>query len=348
MKKDVIVVGAGIFGCSAALELKKRGYNVRIVEKGKEILGGATKFNHNRIHYGYHYPRSIETARQSLLSLSSFLIEYGKSVKANFYNYYAIAEENSMVSANKYEIFCSEMGISYAPVDLNSEIINNKLLSANYLVNEPIYDCDILQSLVEKKLNDEGIRVDLNTDIRDINVTGETIIINCSYSALNDVNTHFGAGEIKGKYQDVLIPVIKWEHEPIGLTVMDGPFCSIMPRGFNKNEFLVYHVVEGVFETDCSSFKLNENEFKKISERILEKSSIYYPFLKDVEVIDYWKSKRFVPDNSTTDSRTSQIFISPHLKNYISVFSGKVSTAVSIAKVIANYLDSGEIKEMYV
>ena len=30
-------------------------------------------------------------------------------------------------------------------------------------------------------------------------------------------------------------------HEKIGLTIMDGPFCSVMPKGNNKNEFLLYH-----------------------------------------------------------------------------------------------------------
>ena len=31
------------------------------------------------------------------------------------------------------------------------------------------------------------------------------------------------------------------KHNQVGLTIMDGPFCSIMPRGNNKDEFLLYH-----------------------------------------------------------------------------------------------------------
>ena len=30
-------------------------------------------------------------------------------------------------------------------------------------------------------------------------------------------------------------------HEKLGLTIMDGSFCSVMPKGNNKNEFLLYH-----------------------------------------------------------------------------------------------------------
>ena len=43
------------------------------------------------------------------------------------------------------------------------------------------------------------------------------------------------------KFQDVIVPIFKMKHSPIGLTIMDGPFCSIMPRGNRKNEFLLYN-----------------------------------------------------------------------------------------------------------
>ncbi len=348
MKNEVIIIGGGVFGCSIAIELARKGKKIRLIEKNNDILLGATKHNHNRIHFGYHYPRSIETAKQSLLSLSSFLLEYADSVKGNFLNYYAVAKEFSMVSPEKYEDFCNELGVSYKPSLLTNQLINNELLSANYKVDEPIYDCDNLRNLIYDKLRSSNVQLELNTDIKDINVEGCDLIVNCSYSALNEVNRHFGEEEIVGKYQDVLIPVIKWNHEPIGLTVMDGPFCSIMPRGFNKSEFLVYHVVEGVLsahETDFVPPKIDEVE---VSKRIIEKSAIFYPFLKDVEIINFWRSKRFIPSNSSTDSRLSQIFVSKKSQNYISVFSGKVTTAVSIAKTISNYLETGKLRETYV
>ncbi len=49
----IAVVGAGIFGCSIALELDKCGYEVILFEKEEDILLKASKHNHNRIHYGY-------------------------------------------------------------------------------------------------------------------------------------------------------------------------------------------------------------------------------------------------------------------------------------------------------
>ena len=51
--------------------------------------------NHNRIHFGYHYPRSIDTAKQSILGLSSFAMEYNDCIISDFENYYCISNTNS-------------------------------------------------------------------------------------------------------------------------------------------------------------------------------------------------------------------------------------------------------------
>ena len=88
----VLVVGGGIFGCSISLELSKSGFDVTLIEKDSDIMGNASKQNHNRIHYGYHYPRSIETATQSLDGLLSFLMTYKESIINNFPNYYSVAK----------------------------------------------------------------------------------------------------------------------------------------------------------------------------------------------------------------------------------------------------------------
>ena len=59
---NVLIVGAGIFGCSIAHELSKNKINVTIVDSNSDIMLNASKNNHNRLHLGFHYPRSKETA----------------------------------------------------------------------------------------------------------------------------------------------------------------------------------------------------------------------------------------------------------------------------------------------
>ena len=65
------IIGGGIFGVSAAVNLADK-FEVTLFEQKNDLLLGATYANHNRHHYGFHYPRSIETAEQCLNSISTF------------------------------------------------------------------------------------------------------------------------------------------------------------------------------------------------------------------------------------------------------------------------------------
>ena len=47
-----------------AIELSKIGYKVTIIDKNENILMGASHATHNRIHLGYHYPRSVDTIKE--------------------------------------------------------------------------------------------------------------------------------------------------------------------------------------------------------------------------------------------------------------------------------------------
>ena len=54
------------------------------------------------MHLGYHYPRSIETAKQSLDGLITFLTNYKDAIVSHFPNYYMIAKWNSHVTSKEY------------------------------------------------------------------------------------------------------------------------------------------------------------------------------------------------------------------------------------------------------
>ena len=61
----IAVVGGGLFGVTVSLKLSEF-YDVTIIESNPTIMENASKCNHNRLHFGYHYPRSYKTAKQTL------------------------------------------------------------------------------------------------------------------------------------------------------------------------------------------------------------------------------------------------------------------------------------------
>ena len=79
----IAVVGAGIFGVTAAWKLASLGHNVDLYEREKEILQAASGINQYRLHMGYHYPRSDETAMDSKIGAQVFQEEYGECIIKN-------------------------------------------------------------------------------------------------------------------------------------------------------------------------------------------------------------------------------------------------------------------------
>jgi len=73
---DVAVIGAGIFGCMAAIRLREAGHRVTLFERRDGILQGASLNNQNRLHLGFHYPRSPETTAQCAKGFAAFAREF--------------------------------------------------------------------------------------------------------------------------------------------------------------------------------------------------------------------------------------------------------------------------------
>ena len=339
--KKIAIIGAGIFGCSIALELDKEGFEVVLFEREDDIMLKATKNNHNRIHYGYHYPRSIETTKQSLDGMISFLSNYSEAVLFGFKNYYSIAKHNSLVSVSQFKEFCKEAGIGYKIEFPDKEIMNPDLIAESFLVEEPIYDWTKLQSIVKSKIKKSNIKLNLNSDFLQSNESFD-FLINCTYSNINEICKHMNVREFNFDLQDVIIPIFKSNRSRIGLTVMDGPFCSVMPKGFEDNKFLLYHAKYSVLESsNLHLFPQKKNtDINANVKVIMEDAKRYYPFLQNVEIIDYWRTHRAIPVTSN-DQRLSEIMTYSENPNFITVFSGKVTTAVKIAKQIKMGIYSG-------
>jgi L-2-hydroxyglutarate oxidase LhgO len=96
---DFLIIGGGIFGVYAAIYFAKSGYSVGLIEKEDDLFRKASIVNQARLHGGYHYPRSIATARmsddhkddllQSIKILSIFPLK----------NYYAIEKYGSFTDS---------------------------------------------------------------------------------------------------------------------------------------------------------------------------------------------------------------------------------------------------------
>ena len=337
------IIGAGIFGCMIASELKNAGHEVVLLEAGTDIMQGASKLNHNRIHFGFHYPRSIPTARQSLDGLVSFFLKFKEAIVSGFPNYYMVAKNKSFVTAQEYTYFCDKAEIAYDCEYPPDSLVNRDCICESLKVREPVFDYDILYSIVKDEI--KGVDLRLNTPFN-----GETAdyeyIVNASYSNINKVSEQLGIRPLALRFQDVIVPRFKIKQEKIGLTVMDGPFSSIMPQGFNKNTFLLYSPRYSVIAQSPLNSFIQKDPSKAI-EKIYTDAQNFYPFLKDASPLGYWRTIRALPINDN-DARLSEIFTNPTQPTYINILSGKISTCLKVALEVKNLIQNKVHKSLIV
>lgn len=362
----ILIIGGGLFGTSVASVLANDKNTIDLVESRDELLQLASKVNHNRIHLGYHYLRSVKTAEQSIEGLLSFLFNYGDAVVYQFPNYYAIAKEGSKTTPNEFIKFCENVGIGYDEEFPNHSLLNPDEIEASFKVPEPIWDYDILKKIIKEKLEKAKVNVFLNKEciglkqLEDLTFEAKfnneikhyDAIINASYANINKINAYLNIESKPLLFEDVLIPKFNFSSSQFGLTIMDGPFCSVMPNGVKKNEFLLYHVKESIIQSQLSKTK---PEFKQVdysledltsTNGIYDKSTTYMPFLRNAIPNGYKRTLRTVYENSD-DARITELHQYDNVRNYFSILSGKVTTCMQVALEIKHILEGKKITKRF-
>ena len=350
---DVLVIGGGIFGTTIASELSESGDRVTLVEKEQSIMTAASRVNHNRVHFGYHYPRSPETARQCLDSIPSFLMHYGDAVISNFPNYYAIASEGSFITPSQFVDFCKEVRIDFKEEYPSCELLDKEKLSASFKVREPIFSTRKLSELVHERLELAGVSVMTDSIVSSaeknpgggysVVINGRRCtfdkVVNATYAGLNVINKIFNVRPRELRFEKTVVPVFRYPLGKIGLTVMDGPFCTIMPNGDSQEEFLLWHVDGCVISNATAIGNLRNIKVsdKEISERIFHMSREFMPFMKDVEFCSLMKTTKAVYENKY-DARVSEVHTYEDDPDFVSVLSGKIMCAPQISYQVRELL----------
>lgn len=355
--EKVAVIGGGIFGISAALELSKN-FRVTLYERSGELLSGASTNNHLRHHGGYHYPRSKETALECLRSRESFEREYGACIIRPFNHYHAIAKEDSKTTPGNYLKFCEDLGLPYEVVNLDPKLINKEKVSLIVKVAEYSYDPMKMLEIVNEKLKNPKVEVKLNHEIKGGEIRGDKkmlkisspfgntedefdFIINATYSNFNSFNKWFGLPQKKTLYE--LIELLEIElpiKEKIGLSIFDGQYSSLMPRA-EEGRFTLAHIKEQIINDFVSDnldpeVMLSQNLITN-RENILKASIADFPILKEAKVIRSIYTIRAVKANvDDTDERPSEI--TNYGNGLFSIFSGKVVTCVDVAERISSMM----------
>lgn len=351
----IAVIGGGIFGVTAAVELAKDFHTVTLFEKNVEILQGATPRSQNRLHLGLHYPRDLATAKQSILGFKEFGDVFGDAVFSGFPNYYAIPKHSSKVDPSEFVEFCTVAGIKISPVSDGPVLPNGvkvKNISGLWTCGEGVIDMKILREILKDMLTKQKIEVQLGTEVSSLVevASGWTLesnsgtlgrfdlVVRCTYSS-DSIELHSqNFIPFPRIFHKTLIQVIESTQNRFGLTIIDGDFLTILPQGFSK-KLLSYG-------PSISTRQKAESYLRPLDWVDSSKTDII-DFQSQMKTrIDHWLEnwdyeitseyletiRTIAVGVESTDRRTS------HVKNsaprLIEVWSGKIDHAVEISKLI--------------
>ena len=360
INQDAIIIGGGFYGAAIAIYLaKQRGLKrIILVERERALLSRASYNNQARVHNGYHYPRSFTTAYRSRVNLPNFVRDWPDAVKQDFTKLYAIARRNSKVTAKQFVRFCRDIGAKIEPADQALKtLFEPRLIEDVFLAEEYVFDATKLASWAERELQECGVQICFETQVTAIsNKTNGMLcvaaqpdhsaekliscryVFNCSYSGLNQFKGDF-TGTRTGLKQEITEMALMQAPPALhglGITVMDGPFFSMMPfpaRGLHTLSHVRYtpHQHWDDEQGIDPYQKLMQYENASRVDRMIRDVSRYLPAVLDARYVDsLFEVKTVLVKNESDDGRPILFEKHPELPGCYSVLGGKIDNIYDV------------------
>ena len=370
MTYDKIILGAGLYGLYAALQCGRRGQHVLVFERDAAPFMRATYINQARVHMGYHYPRSYSTAIKSAHYFQRFCQDYGFCLHTRFDQVYATSAHFSWTDAAAFRRFCAAAGIRCDDV-APTKYFNPGLCDGAFLTTEYTYDAQVLKRWFLEQLaklpqvtvlyNHKPERIERVGDAWRVtagDITAETpYLLNATYAGVNDVHALLGLPPFQIKYEkcEMILCTVDERLQHTGITVMDGPFFSLMPFGQTGLHSLTSVTLtphetsyDSVATFPCQAesggrcapgnlYNCNECPAKPASAWPYM-SRLARKYLKEEYGFAYHSSlfsmKPILKASEIDDSRPTVIRVMSEQPQLVSVLSGKINTVYDLDEVL--------------
>tara|TARA_Y100000741_G_scaffold319421_1_gene267360 strand:+ start:2941 stop:4713 length:1773 start_codon:yes stop_codon:yes gene_type:complete len=336
IQKKVLVVGGGIFGTTSSVILAHSGYSVTLHEELDDIVQCASNINQYRLHKGYHYPRSVETAKECLDGQSSFKRKYEDSLIDNdIEHYYSISKKDSFINGGQYLNFLEKMNLPFKVIQPT-----NKGTEITIRADELLFDSDSLRVQAKDKMKSSGVRLFLNKSTSKEDFDDFDYIVIATYAKINDLLDKPKSYQ----YEVIEKPVVRLpkSYYRKSMVVMDGPFMCFDP--FKNDLHVLGHVKHAIHATFIDEYPNELNSFflenlnkgivenPKITniEKFIESGMQFFEKFNELEHVGSMYTIRTVLSNRDHDDARPTI-VNQEEKNVFTIFSGKIGTCVESA-----------------
>jgi hypothetical protein len=272
---------------------------------------------------------------------------------------YAIARRNSKVTSKQFERFCHEIGAQISPADEGlKRLFEPRLIEEVFLVEEYAFDSTRLAEWAVKELHDAGVEVrcatravaisrssdakssavETHSKSRGDAVIDAKYVFNCTYSGLNQFAGDFPGTqtELKQEITEMALIQAPSELKDLGITVMDGPFFSMMPFPARS-----LHTLSHVRYTPHLSWKdergldpyklLNDYDHATRVDRMVRDVSRYLPAVAKARYVDsLFEVKTVLVKNEGDDGRPILFEKHAEIPGCYSVLGGKIDNIYDV------------------
>jgi len=366
---DRVILGAGIYGLYAAGRSAEKGLKTLVLDMEKRPFRRGSYINQARLHNGYHYPRSYATASKSAHYFERFMRDYGDCVNTDFDKIYAVAKEYSWTNGAQFYKFCKNLDLRCERIG-KERYFNPQTVEDAFLTKEYTFDADLLRDKLEANALRYGCEFAMGERIKAIGKKGSTFqidlvneqrfassyVLNSTYAGTNQIHRMLGYELLPLKYElcEVALCEVSDNIKKVGLTVMDGPFFSVMPFGrsghhsittVSRTPHLTCYDPLPTFECQrrepactpdccincnpCAQHPITAFEEMAQTARKYLRSDIEINYIKSLFTI-----KPILKASEIDDSRPTLIRQYSETPDFYTVFSGKINTMYDLDSIL--------------
>lgn len=351
--RDIIVIGAGVVGCSIARELSKYNLDVLVVEKNSDVSEGISKGNSGIVHAGYN--EKIGTLKAKLnIEGNKIFDDLSRDLQFPFKRNGAfilafkdeemktlesLKENGEKLGVEGLEILTREEALNIEP-NLNKEIVGVLNVKTSGIVSP--YEMTI--ALAENAA-ENGVEFKLNSKVTSIEKISEGYKVTLNNKEVVSGKIIINASGLEGAFLNNLISMTKREINPV-----KGEYClfdKVAGAMINKTLFQVPNKLsKGVLVTPTAEGNLlvgpNAVEGKTLEtsrggiDEILDKSKKSLEELPVARILNTFSGIR--PKTKEGDFIIEEVEDAKNFINVIGIDSPGLTAAPAIGVYVVNMI----------
>ena len=351
--RDIIVIGAGVVGCSIARELSKYNLDVLVVEKNSDVSEGVSKGNSGIVHAGYN--EKIGTLKAKLnIEGNKIFDDLSRDLQFPFKRNGAfilafsdeemktlesLKENGEKLGVEGLEILTREEALNIEP-NLNKEIVGVLNVKTSGIVSP--YEMTI--ALAENAA-ENGVEFKLNSKVTNIEKISEGYKVTLNNKELVSGKIIINASGLEGAFLNNLVSMSKREINPV-----KGEYClfdKVAGAMINKTLFQVpSKLSKGVLVTPTAEGNLlvgpNAVEGKTLEtsregiDEILDKSKKSLEELPVARILNTFSGIR--PKTKGEDFIIEEVEDAKNFINVIGIDSPGLTAAPAIGVYVVNMI----------